>query len=110
MVVQEKNVITETFKLALIIGLPAEQFWSMTPWQFKCCIDAYITRREFDHNRAVWVMWHGAALTKMQKKMPPLKEFMAGQKKQQESIDEDMIKSQLKAYQKRFENGNSSQA
>lgn len=42
-------------------------------------------------------MWHGAALIRSQKKMPPLKQFMSG-KKQVKGIDECAIIDRLKAY------------
>ena len=58
---------------------------------------------EIEHDHKAWVMWHGVALQRM-KKMPPLKDYMAGNKPVQ-GIDENAIMARLRAYQKRVENG-----
>ena len=81
----------------------------MTPWQFKVCVNAYSKKEENDHDHAAWIMYHGAALTRV-KKMPELKQFLSSAKVQTPSqgINERAILERLKAYSKRVKNGETS--
>jgi hypothetical protein len=44
------DAIKEALKLGFVIGITPDVFWKLTPWQFKCCIDAYTLKNnnEFD--------------------------------------------------------------
>lgn len=70
----------------------------MTPWQFSRLVDAAVERRDSDHDRQAWFMWHQAALGGL-KKLPPLKQFLSKYKKPVKGIDEGAIMARLKAYQ-----------
>lgn len=81
-------------------------FWSLTPWQFRVCVEAYSDKMEDDHKQSVWLMYHGAIIPKM-KKIPPLKDFLTP-KKAVQGIDENAIMARLKAYNERASSGNGS--
>lgn len=75
----------------------------MTPFQFKCCVEAYADAQISKHNQKVWFMWHGAALARV-KEMPSIKKFFTSDKKQVKHIDETAIIARMKAYNQRLEN------
>lgn len=95
--------------MAFIIGLSLDDFFKMTPWQFKVCVNGYAKKKENDHDHAAWIMYHGAALTRV-KKLPELKQFLSSAKVQTTSqgINERAILERLKAYSKRVKNGETS--
>jgi len=76
-------------------------FWGLTPWQFAQCVDGWQDGRREDHEHAVWLMWHTAALERAQP-MPPMSDFLqeSGPIKKP-SIDEDAVKAHFRAYRKR---------
>lgn len=83
--------------MSFLIGLPPHEFWALTPWQFKCCLESYGSLKNQEHDESAWLMWHGAALGRI-RKMPPLSDFMAD-KKAVQGIDEHAIIARLKQYQ-----------
>lgn len=63
-------------------------------------VEAYHKKAAQDHDKAVWLLWHGEYLTRV-KKMPPMKELMSSANKAElKKIDQDVIIGRLKAYQK----------
>lgn len=90
-----------------MVGVSPLEFWQLTPWQFGILLEAYSDKEKQDFDVAVWLVWHGAYFERA-KKLPRLKDFMQGSKKQSKGIDETAIMARLKAYQKRVENGSSS--
>lgn len=89
-------------KVAFSIGIMPMEFWAMTPWQFRCCVEAFERRREREWDEKVWFMFHDAILPKL-KKLPKMADYMAAairRKKEVKGIDEVSIKARLKAYQK----------
>lgn len=96
-------MIKEAFKLSFVIGISPDVFWTLTPWQFGCCIEAYEKRFEQNHNHDVWVMWHGEALQRT-KKLPRLVDMLKdSDKKEVQGIDEAGIIDRLKAYKEKME-------
>lgn len=78
-----------------------EDFWGLTPWQFKVCLDAYQIKVEAEHNSKLWHTWHGAAFQRA-KTMPKLSTIMH-KKEAPKGIDEAAIKARFMAYKQRFE-------
>lgn len=85
---------------AFSLGITAQDFFSMTPWQFKQAIIGFEikSKREFEHER--WLTWHAVALPRM-KKMLSLDEFI-GRKKPVQGVDESAIMTRLKKYSQRY--------
>jgi hypothetical protein len=88
-----------------MVGIKPAEFWDLTPWQFRCCLEAYGEMTEHRHNREVWLAWHQVAFARC-KKMPDLKTLLS--KKEMKGIDEAAIIARLKAYQQRVDNDNRS--
>lgn len=72
-------------------------FWNLTPWQLKICLGAFSDKKKEDHDQSAWLMWHGAALERVDK-LPPLSNFLSV-KKVVKGIDEAAILARLKQYQ-----------
>ncbi len=71
----------------------------MTPWQFSLYLEGYNERRENEHNKDAWMMYHGALLTRV-KEPPKLEKFLLG-RKPVKGIDEDAILAAFRSYQDR---------
>lgn len=64
---------------------------------------AHNRKAEADYLDRIYIMWHGAALTRT-RKMPPLSAFTP--KKKVKGIDEAAIKRGFEAIKRRFEQAN----
>jgi hypothetical protein len=73
----------------------------MTPWETRCCVDAFAKRIEAQHDHDVWIMWHGEAIHRMDK-LPDIKKFLSGDKKLPSG--EAQIKARFLNHQKMREN------
>lgn len=85
-----------------------DQFWGLTPWQFRMLCEAYEIKQELQHDHDIWMHWHGAYLNRMAKKMAPLADFLAKAIKKRATnavaaIDEHAIKNRMRAYNKRLQ-------
>lgn len=98
---EEKDPVTEAFRIAFQIGLSPSEFWPLTPWALGQLIESHIKNKNDEHNSRAWMMWHGALLGRIQN-TPPLENFLIG-KKPVNLIDEEAIMARLEAYQKRVD-------
>jgi hypothetical protein len=81
---------------------PAE-FWEITPYILNIAIDGFKTKSEREHSEHRWLVWHGAALTRM-KKMVDFHSFVGIKKNSSKKIDEGAIIARLKEYNRRLAN------
>lgn len=58
-------------------GLDPDAFWRQTPRLIKLTITARMRALENQHNDRAWAMWYGAALTRTNKRFPPLTDFLS---------------------------------
>jgi hypothetical protein len=71
----------------------------LTPWQFRQYFLGHVEAARRQHDQAAWMMWHCAALTRSDKQLPPLKDFLSSRKNSVKRIDEAAIMQQLRLYQ-----------
>lgn len=60
----------------MAMGMQPDQFWRMQPWHTALYIKTRYDRLLQDRDHGAWLMWHGAALTRM-KKIPDISRFLS---------------------------------
>lgn len=84
---------------AFEIGVRPDDFWNMTPFEFKLCLHGYSKVIKHKSEMTRWEVWHGAWLQRC-KDFPSWKKFgNIIPKNTVRGIDENAIKDGLKAYQ-----------
>lgn len=83
--------------MAFQADISPDVFWTMTPWQVGLCLDVYTEKQKNYHQSQRFGMWHIAMLSRI-KKMPPLKEFVTGEKNSVLAINETDIMARMKMH------------
>lgn len=95
--------ITDAFGHAFFIGIKPKDFWELTPYQLTILTKEYKRQQEFEHDAAMWRLYHAATFHRA-KKLPPLSDYLSTAKKNNKNIDENAILIRLKVYQERLSN------
>ena len=86
--------------------MPLSEFWCLTPWLFEQCIEGYKSRKDAEHDNAVFAWWHNALLSGASgKSFPAIEKFMINppRKKAVKGVDEGAIMDWLKTYSRERE-------
>jgi hypothetical protein len=68
-------MVAQAFRSACEAGLKPGEFWTLTPYETRICMEGEAERRKAEYRLALFEAWHSAAFQRA-KRMPKLQNVM----------------------------------